>query len=458
MARKKITKMAYGSGAEMMFGTAKHPVTTKRGIEIGGGFVHPEVVPHPRPGSEKTMKTILREYEKANGDALERMTIVGHPTLVVENEHIFQMTHNPKWGGEIAAQTAKQMDDYLKNFGLKAAYRSTPADLRKPDMHHMRDSDYTREILESFEECSKYADIVSIESMGGKEIFDHAIIRNDIGGILFGIGVLGGIDMEWMWDQIVAICKKNDCIAGGDTNCSEANTAMFMAGGMTSKDVPHVIAALARAISASRTLIAYECGATGPTKDCAYENPIIKAMSGVPISTEGKASACAHSDLASNIIMAVCDLWSNEAVEYHDMFGATTTSVFAEILGYDCAMLNSSLELGYQEQMKEILVNSDMYRDSHSLILAPDNAWEIGNAIVKNSAKGNYVRAKAGAIKAGQIIQNDPLMKLTALEKSALDKAMNDLEALPDDEGNFIDQCLDKYKDVKGFNPASYGL
>ena len=458
MARKKYTKMAYGSGAEMMFGTAKFPVTTKRGIEIGGGFVHPEVVPHPRPGSEKTMKTLLREYEKANGDALERMTIVGHPTLQVENEHVFQMTHNPKWGGEIAAQTAKQMDDYLEKYGLKAAYRSTPADLRKPDMHHMRESDYTREILESFEECSKYADIVSIESMGGKEIFDHAIIRNDIGGILFGIGVLGAIDMEWMWDQIVAICKKNNCIAGGDTNCSEANTAMFMAGGMTSKDVPHVIAALARAISASRTLVAYECGATGPTKDCAYEDPIIKAISGVPISTEGKASACAHSDLASNIIMAVCDLWSNEAVEYHDMFGATTTSVFAEILGYDCAILNTSLELGYQEQMKEILVNSDMYRDSHSLILAPDNAWEIGNAIVKNRETSNYASARAGAIKAGEIILGDPNMKLTALEKSALDKAMKDLEALPEDEGTFIDQSLAKYKNVKGFNPASYGL
>ena len=63
-------------------------------------------------------------------------------------------------------------------------------------------------------------------------------------GILFGIGVLGAIDMEWMWDQIVEICKKNKCIAGGDTNCSEANTAMFMAGGMTSKDVPHVYCGL----------------------------------------------------------------------------------------------------------------------------------------------------------------------------------------------------------------------
>lgn len=458
MARTKITKMAYASGAEMMFGTAKKPVTTKRGIVIGGGFVHPEVVPHPRPGSEKTMKTLLREYERANGDALERMVIVGHPTLQIENEHVFQMTHNPKWGGEIAAQTAKQMDDYLAKYGLKASYRSTPADLRKPDMVNMRDSDYTREIIESFNEVSKHADVVSIESMGGKEIFDHAIIRNDIGGILFGIGVLGAIDMEWMWDQIVAICKKNNCIPGGDTNCSEANTAMFMAGGLTSKDVPHVIAALARAIAASRTLVAYECGATGPTKDCAYEDPIIKAMTGVPISTEGKTSACAHSDLAGNLIMAVCDLWSNEAVEYHDMFGATTTSVFAEILGYDCAMLNTSLELGYQEQMKEILVNSDMYRDSHSLILAPENAWQVGNAIVSNRATSNYASARAGAMKAGEIILGDAKMKLTAHEKNALEKAMKDMEALPANEGDFIDKCLKKYKDVKGFNPKSYGL
>jgi methanol---5-hydroxybenzimidazolylcobamide Co-methyltransferase len=458
MARQKLTAMAYKSGDEMIFGTAKKPVTTKRGMVLGGGYVHPEVVPHPRPGSEKTLKTLLREYEKANGDALERMVIVGHPTLQIENEHVYQMTHNPKWGGEIAAQSAHQMDDYLKKYGLKASYRSTIADLRKPDMHHMRESDYTREVIESFGECAKHADIVSIESMGGKEIFDHSIIRSDITGILFGIGVLGAIDMEWMWDQIVAIAKKNNCIPGGDTNCAEANTAMFMAGGLTSKDVPHVIAALSRAIAASRTLVAYECGATGPSKDCAYEDPIIKAMTGVPISNEGKTSACAHSDLCGNLIMAVCDLWSNEAVEYHDMFGATTTSVFAEILGDDCAMLNTAIELGYQQQLKEVLVNSDMYRDSHSLILAPNNAWEIGNAIVTNRAKSNFASGRAAAMKAGQIILGDPKMKLTANEKEALTKVMKELEALPASEGDFIDMCLKKYKGVKGFNPAAYGL
>jgi len=49
-------------------------------------------------------------------------------------------------------------------------------------------------------------------------------------------------------------------------------------------------------------------------------------------------------------------------------------------------------------------------------------------------------------------------MKLTAHEKAALTKAMADLKALPDNEGNFIDMCLKKYKDVKGFRPKAYGL
>ena len=60
--------------------------------------------------------------------------------------------------------------------------------------------------------------------------------------------------------------------------------------------------------------------------------------------------------------------------------------------------------------------------------------------------------------KAGQIIMGDAKMKLTALEKEALQKALKDLEALPDKEGDFIDMCLKKYQNVKGFNPAAYGL
>ena len=63
--------------------------------------------------------------------------------------------------------------------------------------------------------------------MGGKEVADYAILRQDIRGWLFGIGYLGSLDMEWIWPQIVEIAKKNKIRAGGDTNCAGANTSMF---------------------------------------------------------------------------------------------------------------------------------------------------------------------------------------------------------------------------------------
>lgn len=260
------TAMAYASSDEMMFGTSLHPVTTRRGLVIGGGQVIPEAVPHPRPGSERSLETLLREFEKANGDVLERCVDVGHPALVLENEHVFQMTHDPRWGMEIAAQTARQIDDFRARYGLQVAYRATIADIRKPNMFHLRSSDRTRQVLESFEACAQHADIVSIESIGGKEIHDYCIIRNDVAGLLFA-SLLGCRDMEWLWPQIVAIAGKHGCVPGGDTNCAQATSAMFMAGGLTAKGVPHTLAALVRAMGIGRSLVAYECGATGPGKD-----------------------------------------------------------------------------------------------------------------------------------------------------------------------------------------------
>ncbi len=449
--------MAYRSSEEMIFGRAPRPVETRGGLRIGDGHVIPEIVPHPRPGSETSIKTLLREFERANEDALERCVAVGHPSVVLENEHVFQMTHNPEWGKEIAAQTARQVREYREKYGLNAAYRCTIADVRRPEMVDMRSSDRTREVLEAFEACAPFADIVSIESMGGKEIFDHALIRDDIAGLLFAQAVLGGRDMRWLWPQIVEIAARHGCIAGGDTDCSQANTAMFMAGGFMSKDLPHTLAALCRAMGAGRTLVAYECGATGPGKNCAYENPIIKAITGVPISAEGKTAACAHTSLCGNVMAAVCDLWSNEAVEYHRMFGGTTPAVFAEILGYDVAAMNTAVALGYEKEFQACLVNSDRYRGPHGFMLSPDNAWTIGKALVDNNTSF-YSRARAAALGCGALLQSDPRLQFTAFETDSLRCFLEELDALPDEEEDFVDMCLDKYENVKGFRPASYGL
>jgi methanol--5-hydroxybenzimidazolylcobamide Co-methyltransferase len=263
--------------------------------------------------------------------------------------------------------------------------------------------------------------------------------------------------MAWLWPQIVTIADEQGAIPGGDTDCAQANTAMFMAGGFTGKDVPHSLAALCRAIAAGRSLVAYECGATGPGKDCAYENPIIKAVTGLPMSMEGKTSACAHSSLCGNVTAAVCDLWSNEAVEYHRMFGGSTPGVFAEILSYDVAAMNAAIASDLQREYQACLVASDRYRSLHGFILSPDNAWTIGKALVDNN-QSYYARARAAAITCGELMLADPQMQFTSFEKESLLSYMKELQALPAAEEDFIDLCLDKYRQVKGFLPEAYGL
>ena len=57
-------------------------------------------------------------------------------------------------------------------------------------------------------------------------------------------------------------------VPGGDTACGFANTAMQLAGGLKGHMLPHSLAAVVRAMSAVRSLVAYEAGALGPGKDC----------------------------------------------------------------------------------------------------------------------------------------------------------------------------------------------
>lgn len=455
----KYDKMAYASADEMIFGTAKHPVKYGRDFTVGGGYVYPELVPHPRPGSESTKKTLVKEYEKMVTDVLDRCVAIGIPGIQIELEHVYQMTRNPEWGGEIAAETKRLQEEYFRKYGLKSAIRATVADYRKPDEEDIRNCAALDSTLKTFETSARGgADNLSIESVGGKEISDYTIVRQDIRGVLFGIGVLGSRDMEFVWKKIVDIANKNGATPGGDTNCAQANVAMFMAGGYQDRSVPHTFAALTRAIAAGRSLVAYEQGAKGPSKDCGYEDVIVKAITGVPISMEGKTCACAHSDLLGNLVAACCDLWSNEAVEYHDMFGGTSVAVFTEILGYDVAQMNTAIELGHAKILKEIFVQSDKYRDTHGFILAPDNAYEIGKAIVANNTS-YYARARAAAIKAGELMLGDSKLQVSAFEKEALESAMRTLESLPDKEEDFISECADIYKKiVPGFNLANYGL
>jgi methanol--5-hydroxybenzimidazolylcobamide Co-methyltransferase len=90
-------------------------------------------------------------------------------------------------------------------------------------------------------------------------------------------------------------------------------------------------------------------------------------------------------------------------------------------------------------------------------MLSPDNSYEIGKAIVAN-VDSYYLRAKAAVLKTAELIAGDKKMLLTDFEKDALAKARADVEALPDNEGDFIDMCLSEYKKVPGFDVTSYGF
>ena len=133
--------------------------------------------------------------------------------------------------------------------------------------------------------------MLSIESVGGKEIHDEALMMGDIRGVIFALCVLGVRDMRFLWTGLDKIARKHGDHSAGDTACGFGNTAMMLA---EQKMVPRVFAAVVRAVSSVRTLVCYECRVVGPGKDCGYENPILKAITGFPMAMEGKTSACAH--------------------------------------------------------------------------------------------------------------------------------------------------------------------
>ncbi|AKB77831.1 Methanol:corrinoid methyltransferase [Methanosarcina horonobensis HB-1 = JCM 15518] len=461
MAVNRFTKMAYSSADEMVFGKATKPVKAGLGLEIGAGYTTPEVNYAPRPEAGASKEKLVKEYERITTDIMARMVQIGAPSVVLETEHVQQMSNNPSWGAEVAHAQKTIMEDYHDEHGIKCALRHTIGDIRESrDYLELRGDKYNT-FMEAFEQCAQNgADMLSVESMGGKEVFDYAILRNDMPGVLFGIGVLGSMDMEMIWSDIADIAKKNNVVAAGDTDCAQANTAMFIAGGLLDKNLAHTIAIIARAISAARTLVAYESGATGPGKDCGYENTIVKSVAGVPIAQEGKTSTCAHSDLMGNLTMQCCDLWSNESVEYHGEFGGTTVQCWSESLAYDCALMNVALNSGNEKVLRDLFAASDMYRDAQGYVLAYQNAYRVGEAIAKN---GNdiYLRAKNAALESIKIVEEGAKgkLELSRFETKALADAKAAFEGLTDDKDKFMSDCLDKYKkEVKVFRPGNYGL
>ena len=301
------------------------------------------------------------------------------------------------------------------------------------------------------------ADILSIESTGGKELHDEALISCDIRKAVFALGVLGVRDMRFLWSKIVEIANETGAIAGGDTACGFANTALALAEqGM----IPRVFAAVDRVACVPRSLAAFEMGAVGPDKDCGYEGPYIKAITGAPISMEGKTAACAHLSAIGNIAACVCDCWSNESVQNIRLLSAPAPVVYTEQLIYDCRLMNEAAADGhnYALKMRDWLAKSDDKFDPQAYVLRPDIVLEISQQLVEEKSAFEATR-KAAAL-AVEVIKrgiNKGELFIPPREEKWLDIISAQLDTIPDDEEEFWYEPQNHLHLTK-WKPEEYGL
>ena len=453
--------MVTESADDMLFGETKNPVKLGLGQEAGNGMVYPNIKVAPAEGSEESIDGLEATSKNIAFAACQRVADIGLPAIQIEMEHVQQQSISREASERCTAVTWEQLEELHDKFGTRVSLMSTVADMREEE-NGLRGSEYDIAMDESFDACAASgASMLCIETVGGKVVSDYGISRGDARAILYGIGVLGSNDMEYMWSKIVDIAKKHGITPGGDTDCAQANTAMFLAGGFMSKNVSHTIAAVARAIAGARSLVAIECGATGPTKDCGYENPIVKSIASVPVCAEGKNATCAHADLMGNLTAGVCDVWSNESVYNREEMGGPTPGVWLQSLGYECALMNTAKQIGTAKALRDSYVLADKYRDPQGVILAYDNAYRIGQAIVADG-EDNYLRARAAALKAMDCINeavDQGRILLTRFERDTLDSTYKTYEQLPDDTDKFLKTCIKRYsRKVKEHDIKQYDL
>jgi len=443
---------------EFVYGRAPQPVRCGFDLVIGNGLVFPEVnftLPAVVICAD-TWAEVVAHYEEMATHIIRRAVALQVPGIVLEFELLPAMTETPEWGAEITSLLHRHLGEAHSKHGLKCALRVTPTDIRdqaRPPL--LRKGVAWEKLTRSFElSIAAGADIVSIESIGGKEVHDQGLMYGDMRAILFALGSLAPRDVAWLWDRISEMCAVHGkAVPGGDTACGFANTAMQLA---HQKMLPEVLAAVVRAMSAVRSLAAFEHGALGPSKDCAYEGPILKAITGCPISMEGKSATCAHFSPMGNIAAAVCDLWSNESVQNVRLLSGNAPEAYTELLAYDCRLMNVAASQGRALLFRDWLTESDEWLSPQAAVLSPAATCRIAQAIV--AADSGYRRTIAAGRAAVGVLRDGlstGRLRLSGKEQHWLDRIENELSSAPGDENVLRGEMLEQYGNL--FDPASYG-
>ena len=457
----KYHQLTINNAKDLIFGSAPFPVKTRRGLIIGDGTVYPELnfTLSTMKVDTSTLKEIRKQYQGIIKDAIEHAIHLHSMGVIFEFETLIEMTKEPEIGIELIKSMNEICEEYYIRKGFKSEIRLTPNDLREFERPpRQRTSPLLNKMIELFDRGSEVGgDLLSIESTGGKEISDQALMMCDIKEFIYSQAVLGVRDMHMLWKNIVDIARRHNRIAGGDTACGFGNTAMVLA---EKGYIPKIFAAVARVATIVRTLIAVEEGATGPDKDCGYEGPYLKAIAGIPISMEGKSSTCAHFSPLGNVAGACADLWSNESVQNIKLLAGYAPTSYLELLEYDSRMFNQAIKYGREHihMLQEILVESDIHLDPQALVLAPENVINIAREIVKGRT---YIEATVNGVRKALDLIEDSLntgqLILSENEIPWISTIRNDLEHIPLEESEFTEMILPLFESNK-IILSEYGL
>src|ERR1041385_7861306 len=118
--------------------------------------------------------------------AFKRAVELETPGLVIEFETLPPMTENPAWAIELTHILSQAMADARARHGLKSVLRITPNDTREMERPpRMRSGPLYEAMLATFDGCAAAgAELLSIESVGGKEVHDEALMMGDLRGII----------------------------------------------------------------------------------------------------------------------------------------------------------------------------------------------------------------------------------------------------------------------------------
>lgn len=453
------TTLAISDLDSFVFGHCSRPVRAGRGLTIGAGTVYPELnftLP-PMSIAAETIADVRSQYTEMIEEALARAVALQVPGLVVEFELLPELTEMPEWGADVTAILHDALERQHERDGLACALRVTPNDIRefiRPPL--MRRGEKWERMLRSFELCAEAgADMLAIESTGGKEVHDDALVAGDLPMAVLALGVLAPRDMAFLWDAIVEIAGRHDCVPSGDSACGFANTAMVLA---DMRHIPRVWAATIRVMSVVRSLVAFERGAIGPSKDCAYEGPYLKAITGCPISLEGAEAAVAHLSPIGNIAKATADLWSNESVANVKLLGGMAPTVSMEQLAYATRLMNAATAAGRSRELRDLLVASDQALDPQAHVLRPEVVLALSAEIVAETTP--YKRVRCAAIATLDSLRSavgGGGLSLPRGELRWLDRLSAAAAALPEDEAAFLAGVLPRV-DQRKVRLEEYGL